>query len=64
MVDLENKMSGFNENKFINKLQNNGGIWISINQTKYISYDGSHLEYLSAKEFTKDFGILIKPYLN
>lgn len=63
MVDLENELSGFNENKFKLKLAEFGGVWINVNQTKYLSYDGSHLDYLAAKEFSKDLGKLIKPYL-
>ncbi len=64
MIELEDELSGFNEVIFKKELSKNGGIWINVNQTKYLSYDGSHLEYLSAKEFSKDFGILVKPYLN
>ena len=63
MVDLENKLSGFNEEEFKTNLSNYGGIWIEVNQTKYLSYDGSHLDYLAAKEFSKDVAKLIGPYI-
>ena len=48
MLDLENKMSGFNEQTFIKDFEAAGGTWISVDPAQYHSYDGSHLSESSA----------------
>ncbi len=48
MLDLENKMSGFDERKFIEGFEAAGGRWIPVEPASYHSYDGSHLDEASA----------------
>jgi len=48
MLDLENKMSGFDERKFIEGFEAAGGRWIPVEPAPYHSYDGSHLDEASA----------------
>jgi hypothetical protein len=48
MLDLENKMSGFDERKFIEGFEAAGGKWIPVEPAPYHSYDGSHLDEASA----------------
>jgi len=43
MVELENRTSGFDEQRFIRKFTAVGGVWIALDQTAYKSYDASHL---------------------
>ena len=60
MVELENKFSGFDEDKFRDEFISSGGIWFSFDINKYHSYDGSHLHKDSAIQFSKDLAQQIK----
>ncbi len=55
MEALENELSGYLENEIKEDVENSGGKWINI-EDSYISYDGSHLEKESAKEFSSYLG--------
>lgn len=55
MYELENQISGFDEKEFASRFEQAGGKWISVDQTKYVSYDGSHLQKDSAVRFSNDF---------
>jgi hypothetical protein len=48
MLDLENKMSGFDEREFVEGFEAAGGKWIPVEPSTYHSYDGSHLDEASA----------------
>jgi hypothetical protein len=56
MLELETRISGFDEARFINKFKTAGGVWLDIDQTGYHSYDGSHLEEKAARRFSRDLG--------
>lgn len=44
MEALENEISGFQEEVFIQKFQQSGGIWLDFGEEGWESYDGSHLQ--------------------
>jgi hypothetical protein len=54
MVDLENKISGFDERSFVQQFTQAGGIWLDIPIEPYHSYDGSHLVKASAIQLSID----------
>ncbi len=54
MVELESKMSGFEEEHFRQLFETAGGKWIEVDPFGYLSYDGSHLHRDGAIEFSKD----------
>lgn len=60
MVALENRISGFDEATFVPQFQAAGGIWLSVSQTAYASYDGSHLDVRSAPAFSADLAKMLK----
>jgi len=53
MKQVEDSLSGFNEEDFSRKFEKAGGIWLEFNKN-YESYDGSHLTEKSAIEFSND----------
>jgi len=61
MEILENEMSGFNEESFIEQFKNAGGIWIDIDMQNLRSYDGSHLDEESAEKVSKELAKKIRP---
>lgn len=61
---LEDSLSGFVEDSFIRQFQSAGGIWIEVDRTKYQTFDGSHLDHLSAKQFSRDLANEIRRILN
>ena len=56
MTLLERKMCDFDEDEFINEFRRRGGKWLHLAQTKYQSYDGSHIDGPSAKRLSKWIG--------
>jgi hypothetical protein len=54
MYELETAMSGFDEEDFIRRFENAGGVWIYIEPVSYHSFDGSHLQDDSAIQLTND----------
>ena len=54
MLKLEKELSNFDEDKFVLKFKQAGGIWLEVSASRYASYDGSHLDVSSAKEFSRD----------
>lgn len=54
MRQIEDSLSGYNEEKIKNIVEQAGAKWIAVNQTKYHSYDGSHLRLDGAIHFSKD----------
>ena len=54
MYALENRLSEFNEQTFTAGLEQAGGAWLSMNQTGYHSFDGSHLRFDAAIQLSQD----------
>ena len=64
MVELENRLSGFNETDLVRRLASSGVVWIPTANARYHSYDGSHLDETSALRFSRDLAIAIQAHLN
>jgi len=68
MIDVENEYSGFDEALFVKAFEAAGGVWIAVNKTGYVSFDGSHLQDADengdngAYRFSADFAGLIEQY--
>ena len=60
MLELENKMSGFEQQHFIDLFQRNGGVWLDIPSEGYETYDGSHMFKESAERFSVELARQIK----
>ena len=55
MVELENRVSGFDEPAFAAAFQAAGGLWIhDLDQAAYLSFDGSHLDETAARQLSRD----------
>lgn len=54
MEELENELSGFDEDTFSRQFKAAGGIWFSFPIEKYHSYDASHLHKDSAIQLSLD----------
>ena len=63
MIELENRLSGFNEGEFVKRFKEAGGIWLKMNHSQYTSFDGSHLDIPSSISFSKDIATLIEAEL-
>jgi len=63
MEQLEDSLSGFDYTNFINEFEQKGGVWLTFSLNDYSSYDGSHLHYESANEFTKNLAQKIQQFL-
>jgi hypothetical protein len=59
MVELEAEVSGLNKPEFIKAFEQAGGIWIAVDQCRYESFDGSHLQDVGAVEFSRDLAARI-----
>ena len=53
MYELELRRSGINEPELIQKFKQAGGIWIDVDQSGYVSFDGTHLQRDSALELSR-----------
>jgi hypothetical protein len=53
MYDLENEISGYDENELVRKFKSAGGIWIETDPSGYVSFDGTHLYKESALDLSK-----------
>jgi hypothetical protein len=53
MIELESRLSGFDEKTFQERFEKAGGIWIPVNLRVYRSYDGSHMEKESAQALSQ-----------
>lgn len=54
--ELENKVSGFNEDDLKQEMESRGCTWIDLNPAEFHTYDGSHLHYKSAEKLSKIIG--------
>ena len=59
MLDVEAEYSGFDEAAFIEQFTAAGGVWLTVDQAAYASYDGSHLAVDAAPIFSSDLAKLI-----
>jgi hypothetical protein len=64
MVELENRLSGFREEEFRKQFAAAGGIWLEIDNKRYKSFDGSHLDISSSISFSGDIAVSMKLHLN
>jgi len=60
MYELENEISGFDQEDFVEQFVQAGGIWLKVDPCGYFSFDGSHLSEDSAIRFSNDLARLIK----
>lgn len=51
--NAEDLNSGFDYPEFAKKLAETGVVWLEVNPAKYETYDGSHLNHHSAREFSQ-----------
>ena len=63
MNQLEDSLSGFNENDFKKNAIQNGAIWIEFKNSDFSSYDGSHLKENSARKLSRMIGRRLKEVL-
>ncbi len=59
MIQLENKEGKFDEARVRQAFVEAGGVWLDARQTAYPTYDGSHLRYDGARDFSRDLAELI-----
>ena len=59
MRELEDSLSGFNENYLKNELSKNNIVWVSFQDKDYVSYDGSHLVKISAIRLSEELAYAI-----
>lgn len=57
---IEDSLSGMKYSEFISKFEQAGGIWLNFTSEGYHSYDGSHLHYESAIQFSKNLADSVK----
>jgi hypothetical protein len=62
MVDLEGRLSGFDEAAFVRAFQAAGGVWLTIDPFGYDTYDGSHLSHDAARALGADLGRMIEAH--
>ena len=62
MLELEDELSGWVEADFPRRFAAAGGIWIETDQTKYPSFDGSHLRRDGAEELSRDLARVIRQH--
>jgi len=60
MLELESEWGEYEARNIPTTFIDDGAIWIDVEQTKYHSYDASHLSRNAAEEFSQDLGELIK----
>jgi hypothetical protein len=61
MIRFEDPLSGFDQESFIRQFEAAGGHWLDLDQTRYHTYDSSHLDRDAARAFTKDLARLLPP---
>lgn len=53
ILEIESSLSGFDYDAYERRFKESGGHWLTVEQTGLKTYDGSHLNSLSAQEFSK-----------
>lgn len=61
---LEDSLSGYDEKHIKTLCQKYNIHWLELNRSDYISYDGSHLHYLSAEKLSEQIAVEINQILN
>lgn len=56
MEQLEDSISGFNEDYIKEQLESYGCVWLEFQNKGYRSYDGSHLHFKSAEKLSEELG--------
>ena len=59
MAALEEERSGFDEEQVAGRISDAGGVWITIANGNYRSYDGSHLSDDGARRLSQDLALAI-----
>ena len=54
MLDLEERLSGFDEARFARRFEEAGGSWVALAREGWRSYDGSHLHEDSARRLSDE----------
>ena len=54
MEALEDSLSGYNESDIRHRFEKAGGKWLQFSSNDFESYDGSHLDYISAEKLSKE----------
>jgi hypothetical protein len=57
---LEHERGGFVEETFVDRFTRAGGIWIPVETESYQTFDGNHVEHLSAMRLSADLARLIR----
>ncbi len=52
MFELEERISGLDENEFAERFRAAGGTWLRFRHGSFLSYDGSHLQDSAARRFS------------
>lgn len=60
MSQLEDSLSGYDEEKIKYNVLMRGGVWIDLTNEDYHTYDGSHLHYTSAENLSTVIGKTIQ----
>lgn len=55
---------GWDQREFARRFQARGGVWLFIDQNRYRTFDGAHLDRKNAAAFSKDFARMIVEYNN
>lgn len=63
LLTIENKLSGFDEQKIRNEFQKCGGTWLEPDSKYFIAYDGNHARYDSAIIYSKSLAKELKKNL-
>ena len=63
-IQLENEISGYNEEEIKQRFESSGGRWIEVKDYDFVSYDGSHLHYESAEKLSEIIGEYISKDLD
>jgi hypothetical protein len=56
---LEHELGGFDEEEFVERFTGAGGIWIPLENDAYQTFDGNHVEHLSARRLSSNLASMI-----
>lgn len=59
VYNIENEVSGFQEEVFSLAFQQAGGTWVTFNPADWPTYDGHHLNETVARHFSLTLGLII-----
>ena len=63
MLELEERIAGFDEAGFVKRFKAAGGIWLDSEHGKYLTHDGSHLQARDARRFSAVIAKRVKSIL-